>query len=187
MLAVFGPEFESISFTSNRSLSTVVNDLLGGAELSTPRKRPDFVVLPDSSIGIYSCDAYDEKHEICGLSSVVIVELKRGGFEISSDEKDQAMKYAREIRKSGKVSKDTKITCYVLGASIATLAQEIFSEGNTVIIPRRYNTILGQAHARTFNLLKKVETSKNVKLADDDLFEIIYPEQEDLIEVAAQS
>ncbi|WP_281184761.1 ATP-binding protein [Trichlorobacter lovleyi] len=181
-LWIFGPEFESISFTSNRSLSTVVNELLGGAELATPRKRPDFVVLPDSSIGVYSCDAYDSRHEVCGLASVVIVELKRGGFEVTSDEKDQAMKYAREIRKSGKVGRDTRITCYVLGASVEPTAEEQFIEGNTVIIPRRYNTILGQAHARTFNLMKKIETNKNVKLADEDLFEIIYPEQEDLLQ-----
>jgi len=185
-LWIFGPEFESINFTSNRSLSTVVNDLLGGASLAAPRKRPDFVVLPDSSIGVYSCDAYDNKHDVCGLSSVVIVELKRGGFVISSDEKDQAMKYAREVRKSGKVNKDTRITCYVLGASIDTLAEETFTEGNTVIIPRRYNAVLGQAHARTFNLLKKVEATKEVKLDDSDLFDIIYPEQGDLLQAVAQ-
>lgn len=186
-LWIFGPEFESISFTSNRSLSTVVNTLLGGADLTTPRKRPDFVVLPDSSIGVYSCDAYDDNHEICGLSSVVIVELKRGGFEISTKEKDQAMHYAREIRKSGKVSMDTKITCYVLGASIDPLANQESTEGSTVIIPRRYNTILGQAHARTFNLLKKVETDKKVKLADTDLYDVIYPEEEELIQAFAQA
>lgn len=181
-LWIFGPEFESLSFTSNRSLSTVVNVLLGGAELATPRKRPDFVVLPDSSIGVYSCDAYDVRHEVCGLSSVVIIELKRGGFEISNEEKDQALKYSREIRKSGKVSKETKITCYVLGASIDPLADEESSEGNTVIIPRRYNSVLGQAHARTFNLLKKVETTKNVKVSDIDLYDVIYPDQEELLQ-----
>lgn len=184
-LWIFGPEFESLSFTSNRSLSTVVNELLGGAELATPRKRPDFVVLPDSSIGVYSSDAYDDKHEVCGLSSVVIVELKRGGFEITTEEKDQTMKYAREIRKSGKVNKDTKITCYVLGAKIDPLADEESSEGKIVILPRRYNTVLGQAHARTFNLLKKIETTKNVKVFDDDLYEVIYPEQEDLTQAFA--
>jgi hypothetical protein len=186
-LWIFGPEFESLSFTSNRSLSTVVKELLGGAELTTPRKRPDFVVLPDSSIGVYSCDAYDDRHEVCGLSSVVIIELKRGGFEITSDEKDQAMKYSREIRKSGKVSKETRITCYVLGASIDPLADEEFSEGNSVIIPRRYNTVLGQAHARTFNLLKKVEATKNIKVVDTELYDVIYPEQEELIQAFSQA
>jgi histidine kinase/DNA gyrase B/HSP90-like ATPase len=184
-LWIFGPEFESLSFTSNRSLSTVVKELLGGAELQTPRKRPDFVVLPDSSIGVYSCDAYDDRHEVCGLSSVVIIELKRGGFEITHKEKDQALTYSREIRKSGKVRKETKITCYVLGASIDTLADEEFTEGNTVIIPRRYNMVLGQAHARTFNLLKKIETTKNVKVSDDDLYDVIYPEQDELIQAVA--
>ena len=81
----------------------------------------------------------------------------------------------------------TMSTCYVLGASIDPLADEESSEGNTIIIPRRYNAVLGQAHARTFNLLKKVENTKNVKVSDADLYDVIYPDQEELLHAFNQA
>jgi hypothetical protein len=180
-LWIFGPQFESVSFTSNRSLATVVKTYFGSAALSTPRNRPDFVALPDSSIGVYSADAFDKNHEVCGVSEVVIVELKKGGFRVTNDERDQANHYARELRKSGKVNKATKIICYVLGSKIDQEVEEESNEGNTVIYPRPYSTILKQAHARTFHLLKKIENSDKVKF-DIDLEEVVLMGQQGLFE-----
>jgi hypothetical protein len=112
-LWIFGPEFEAISFISNRSLATVIKMMLGNAVIENERKRPDFVILPDSSIGIYSCDNFDEEHEINDFSKVVIVELKRAGVPIETTQKDQALTYARELRKSNKVGLKTPIIAYV--------------------------------------------------------------------------
>lgn len=165
-LWIFGPEFESISYISNRSLSTIVKKFLkdkGKPVIENPLKRPDFVMLPDTSIGIYASDRYDDRHQVDGFSQIVIVELKKGGFEISLDEKSQALNYARELRKSGKVDQSTKIICYVLGSSITSEDNGKMTDGETEIIPRRYNSILRQANARTFNLLQRLENSDKVK------------------------
>lgn len=159
-LWIFGPEFESISFISNRALSTIIKTFFADRILDNPKKRPDFVILPDASIGAYSRDSYDLAHEIDGIGSVVIVELKKGGFEINDKEKDQAMYYAREIRKSGKVDKTTKITCYVLGSSINKDAEEKNNDGSITIIPMRYSTVISKAKARLFNLIDKLESFK---------------------------
>lgn len=175
-LWIFGPEFESLSFTSNRTLATIVKSHFGDAVLEIPKRRPDFVIIPDSSIGIYARDSFDESHNVSGLDSVIIVELKRGGFELGYREKDQAKDYARAIRASGKVDRNTKITCYVLGASINSAGDvaEPTTEGNTIIIPRRYSAILKQAHARTFNLLNKIEwaNKKTTEKADSGQLEL---------------
>jgi hypothetical protein len=180
-LWIFGPEFESISFTSNRSLSTVVKKFFGNANLEYPNKRPDFVVLPESSIGVYACDDFDDNHEVSGFKTIVIVELKKGGFKITDEEKNQASKYARELRKSGKVNKSTKIVCYVLGTYVNPLDSEISTDGETIIHPRTYNTILRQAHARTFNLLRKIESVQEPELASDkELQEVLRNEQGNL-------
>lgn len=159
-LWIFGPEFESISFISNRALSTVIKTYFGDRLLDNPKKRPDFVILPDASIGVYSRDSYDIGHELDGIGSVVIVELKRGGFEIDDKEKDQAMYYAREIRKSGKVDKTTKITCYVLGSLINKDAEEKNYDGLITIIPMRYQTVISKAKGRLFNLIDQLEKFK---------------------------
>jgi hypothetical protein len=176
-LWIFGPFFESISFSSNRTLATVVRRHLGDAVLSNPRFRPDFVVLPDASIGVYSTDAFDENNEVAGLEKVVIIELKRGGHEISHKEKDQALGYAREIRKAGRVSKTTEITAYVLGTTVDPLAEDVGGEGATKIIPRRYSDVLRQAHARTFHLLKQIEAKKLRDAADPELAAVMNPAQ----------
>jgi hypothetical protein len=181
-LWIFGPEFESISYISNRSLSTIVKKFLqdkGKPVLENPSKRPDFVVLPDTSIGIYASDRFDENHQVDGFSQIIIVELKKGGFKISLDEKSQALNYARELRRSGKIDQETKIICYVLGSSIAAEDNVKMTDGQTEIIPRRYNSILRQANARTFNLLQRLENTDKVKeyseQATKELLEV-YPD-----------
>ena len=171
-LWVFGPEYDSIAFMSNRSLTTVIKQLLGGLTdrpLSTPRNRPDIVALPDSTIGIYSRDEYDDNSEVSGIAKVLLIELKRGGFAISRREKQQALEYANELRKSGKVQRPTEIKAFVLGTSVDEEAAEPLGEGNTTIVARTYSTILRQAHARTFNLLKKIREARGDEMADPEV------------------
>jgi hypothetical protein len=170
----FGPEFESISFESNRWLSSVVRELLGkeGVSLLTiPNNRPDFVVIPDASIGVYSCDDFDDHHEVNGLATVVIIELKRGGSTIGSANKDQAMRYCRELRKV--VGRSVPITAYVLGEGVDSDAETIMEEGRTRVVPRSYPIVLRQAHARTFNLFSKVELVEKTIPRDEDLVEVL--------------
>ncbi|HET7233727.1 MAG TPA: ATP-binding protein [Longimicrobium sp.] len=180
-LWIFGPAFESLSFTSNRTLSTVVREFFGSAVLEHPRNRPDFVALPDTSIGLYSRDSFDENNEVSGIEEIVIVELKRGGFTLTYKEKDQAISYARELRRSGKVGDRTKIVAHVLGSAIEPDSAQDLNEGNTRIIPRRYSDVLRQAHARTFHLIKALEGKNKVAVSDRELDEVINPAQQEMI------
>jgi len=66
-LWVFGPEFESLEFTSNRGMTEVIRKLFGSEEKAS-RQRPDFVMLPDGSVGFYSRDSHDLGHEVDGIS-----------------------------------------------------------------------------------------------------------------------
>jgi len=175
-LWIFGPEYESLQFMANRSLATIVRKFfkIDMESLDTSRRRPDFVALPDSSIGIYYQEAYDERGEVAGIGKVLIVELKRGGFKISRKEIRQALDYASEIRKSGKISGETQIVGFVLGTTLAPDAQERLQEGaNTTIYPRPYSTILLQANARTFNLQRKIEEAKGKQLSDPEIEDVL--------------
>ena len=177
-LWIFGPEYESIQFTSNKSLATVLRKLIGDKEVKSniPRKRPDFIALSDSSIGIYSRDSFDERGEVEGLEKVLIIELKRGGFIISSKEMRQAEDYAGEIRKSGKIRRDTLIEAFVLGTMISDDAKDPVQKGeptHTKIKSETYSTTLRKAHARTFHLLKKIEQAKEEELYDKEIEEVL--------------
>ncbi|OLV19223.1 hypothetical protein BOO71_0003460 [Deinococcus marmoris] len=182
-LWIFGPQFESLSFTSNRSLTTVVRRLLAKrhnvdeTRLMTPRRRPDFVVLPTSSVGVYTADGFGRDHEVDEIGHVMVVELKRGGFAITDDEVNQAQAYARELRRAG-VPGDTPITCYVLGSNVNADSQDEVTMGAARVIPRAYRVVLQQAHQRTFNLQKKlaalvpIEVDEDMReLLDDNLFD----------------
>ena len=75
-LWMFGPQFESIEFTSNRGMTTVIRELFGDKNGKGSLNRPDFVILADSSVGFYARSSYDEDYNIDGVEHVVIVDLK---------------------------------------------------------------------------------------------------------------
>lgn len=185
-LWIFGPEYDTIAFASNRTLKTVIekffNDTLKRPLINT-RNRPDIVALPDTSIGIYSTESFDDRHEVDGIKSVLIIELKRGGFEINMDERYQALRYANELRKSGKVQDLTQITAFVLGTHVSMDARKEISEGNnTVIYPRSYSTVLQQAYARTFRISQRIKKLKESEaVLDPEVEEFLKtPEQIDM-------
>lgn len=178
-LWMFGPEYESVEFRSNRGLLTVIRDLLKDdkikyEDLSNPRRRPDIVALPNSSISLYARDSYaDNAEEMNGIDKILIIELKKGGYEITRKEKRQGEDYAHELKKSGKAQNHTKITVFVLGSNISQDIQDDTEEGNVTVKARAYSTILRQAHARTFHLLDKLKQFHDSQQLTDPLVEEI--------------
>lgn len=175
-LWIFGPEYESIHFTSNQTLSTVIRKLFGdGLEepLVNARRRPDFVVLPDSTVGIYASDAFDQRSEVSGFDKVLIVELKKGGSKITVEGRRQGEDYARALQQSGKVQRSTEIVVFVLGTEVAEDLRDEIKEGNTTVYARSYSVVLRQAHARTFHLQEKIREVKQEELLDLDVEEVL--------------
>jgi hypothetical protein len=157
-LWVFGPEYEGIQFLSNRGLATIIRKALGGTDEDVPTKRPDFVALPERSIGAYGAPEYlSENNEVSGLRKVLLVELKKGGFELTQKEVDQARDYAKELTKGGEVGPETKIIGYVLGATLEVGLEKMTHGDRIEIIPFAYNTFLERAHSRTFHLQRRIE------------------------------
>lgn len=168
-LWIFGPEYEAVDFRSNRGLAEVVGKFLGPAdEIENARKRPDIVAAADSTIGTYSADAYKDG-EISGLRKVLIVELKRGGFEVTQGEVDQARDYAKAVGKSGKVDKTTEIVAFVLGDTVEHSVEPLKHGNNVLVIPMVYDTVLRRAEARTFHLQRKLRDMGPPQPIDKDL------------------
>jgi hypothetical protein len=174
-LWIFGPEYEAVDFRANRGMAEVIRNFLGVKGAQVSRNRMDFIALPDSSIGVYGADAYDTNGEVQGIRKVLIVELKRGGFEIGQDELDQARKYVRELRRLGAVSKDTEVLAFVLGASLdfGLEVNKIGERSETVIMPMIYDVVLNRAHARTFNLQRRVEALEASATTDPEVEEVL--------------
>lgn len=179
-LWVFGPEYESSEFTSNRQLITVMRELLGGTDQEVPPLRPDFVVLPDRSVGVYSADAYDSEGDVVGLRKVLLVELKRGGSTLTFDEVQQGLRYPSELKKGNSILKDTMFSVFVLGSRIGPDAENVTSGLTVTVTPLDYDTILRRAHARTFNLHRKL--SEIEPTPDPEVVQVISDEPLPLFE-----
>lgn len=169
-LWIFGPEYESVEFTSNRAMVTVVSRLLGGAVEELTARRPDFVALPDRSVSCFSANGYDESGEVNGIRKVLVVELKRGGFCIGTQELRQGEDYAVELSSANGVGPRTEMVVYVLGSSLADSATELRKVGDYKrIVPMTYDVILNRAHARTFGLQRRLEEMGETLVPDAEI------------------
>ena len=170
-LWMFGPEYESVEFTSNRGMAFVVREFFGQPGPDITQKRPDFIALADSSIGLYSADEYSEG-EVFAIRKVLIVELKKGGFCVGQRELDQARDYAKELRNRGCVQSTTRVEAYVLGASIEQ-GLEPMTIGETVVRPFQYDLLLSRAHSRIFNLAKRIRDTKPELCGDAEIADVL--------------
>lgn len=163
-LWVFGPEFESLEFTSNKGMTTVIRTLFGSDEEGS-RRRPDFVMLPDGSVGFYSRDSYDAEHEVEGVARLVVAEIKRPGIIIKSAQKDQAWKYVKELIQKDFVTRATDVTCFVLGSMVdETEAGERKEWDDRVVIrPMTYNVFIKRASSRMLGLREKLKDAPFLK------------------------
>lgn len=178
-LWMFGPQFESIEFTSNKGMTKVIRELFQLEENKGSRNRPDFVILPDQkgSVSLYSRDSYDDETGIInGVSEVVIVDIKTTGLRIGNDEKYQVWKYVKELKEKGCVTDTTKIFGYVLGDRIDPAENHPRTEGDNVrIMPMLYANILANAEKRLFNLQRHVKDDPFLQSLDQNLAQFLEP------------
>ncbi|QIQ21003.1 ATP-binding protein [Zophobihabitans entericus] len=157
-LWMFGAQFESIEFTSNKGMTKVIRELFKDLTAIGSRNRPDFVVLPDSSVGLYARSSYDDDYNENGSEHVVIVDLKTTGLALGSKEKEQVWKYVKELKAKGYIKSYTRVDGFILGDNIESGEEELRREGDCVkITPMLYDTILTRAEKRLLSLYHKVQ------------------------------
>jgi hypothetical protein len=188
-LWMFGAQFESIDFTSNRGMTTVIRQLFGDKKAKGSRNRPDFVVLPDSSVGFYARPSYDEEYNEDGVEHVVIVDLKTTGLPLGSVEKEQVWKYVKELKAKGHIKKTTRVDGFVLGDVIEAGEDDPIKHGEEVkIIPMLYGTILKRAEKRLHDLHSKVKEAPFLLEQQEELKSFMEPiqvKQGDMLEFTA--
>lgn len=168
-LWIFGPKYESIEYASNKTLKNIVENFLNGdsTKLTVAANRPDVVTSP---IGAWDSPRFNEDGEVIGADKVLILELKKGGFNITQDELNQALKYATELKNANAVEDQTSIECFVLGSTQANrLSQLDLKDQRISVVPRTYEGILKQANARLFNLRKRLVDAGFSQKKDSDV------------------
>lgn len=158
---LFGPEFESQEYCSNVTLQTVARELFKSAEAQfiNERNRPDIVVLPEKTTwqmtGIESFDPIDPT--LTQLQHILVIELKKGGFELTRKEVNQADGYVQDIASSGALSGTPFISAWVVGQKVAAgvAREKVVGDGN-----REY----GRIRAATFGSLVDTANARLLKL-----------------------
>ena len=177
-LWIFNPKYEGTTrYTSNQSMNKVIVDLLGVGDYTSEnsKKRPDFVVSDNSTVGTFASYSYKEDSDVIeGFDEIIIIELKKGASMIGTKEMDQAVGYAREIKKHGHVTSNTKIICYVLGHTVSIDEQEPRVQGNITVYAKQYHLIIETAKNRTFDLINKIKNVKGISdIGDSEIDEVL--------------
>lgn len=163
---LFGPEFESAEYSSNRQLQTAVETVfkkkVGKEIFNNHKKRPDIVVLNDSTASVTGTEFFDTESNLATLNKVLIIELKRGGFKLTREERNQAQGYVDDFMNCGNIIGNPYIEAFVVGESFQEKVQPILTvkNENNVEMGKIRITTFGQlvdtAEKRLFGLRQKL-------------------------------
>jgi hypothetical protein len=163
---LFGPEFESAEYSSNRQLQTSVEKVfktkINKSIFNNHRKRPDIVVLNDSTLSITGTEVFDSSSNLTTVNRVLLIELKRGGFKLSRDERNQAVGYVEDFMNCGNLIGDPYIEAFVIGQEFSEKVQPISTVKNSNDVERgkirisTFSQLVDTAEKRLFGLREKL-------------------------------
>lgn len=176
---IFGPEYDSPEYSSNSQLQTTVEKVFGTkinkSAFNNSKKRPDIVVMGNSTFSITGTTDFDHENGMSSIKKILIIELKRGGFKLGRDERNQAVGYVEDFGNCGTIIGNPYINAYVVGESYSEKVQPIqnIENGNKVEIGRvqicLFSQIVDSAERRLFNLREKLN-ERYVDISGVDLF-----------------
>lgn len=163
---LFGPEFESAEYSSNKQLQTAVeqvfNKKINKGVFNNPRKRPDIVVLPESTLSVTGTECFDNESELSVVNKVLIIELKKGGYKLTRGERNQATGYVEDFMSCGSLIGSPYIEAFVIGETFNEKVQPISTVKNSNDIERgkiriaTYGQLVDTAEKRLFGLRQKL-------------------------------
>ncbi len=174
-LWLFGHEYDNARFTSNKTLSNIIKTLFH-IELSKGlKKRPDFVAIPEGSIGTYSAVDLVDASMVPKITKVLIVELKKGTFAITQKAVNQAKDYAFTIWQHGGLAPNAKIHVYILGTTlnVGFPVEKAGQNDEIMIFPIKYDDIIAKGKWITFNLISEMKKDSRGKITDPEVNEIL--------------
>jgi len=198
---LFGPEFDTPEYTSNQSLQNSVNSIFK-AKVSKDsflnhRKRPDIIVLKDSTVCAVATDTFDENTGLFPMSTILLIELKRGGSTIGREEMFQAQNYVHDIHTCGMIDGSPFIRSFVVGHKKSAKTApyvEIKHEQNSPAIGTVTSTTFGllvkSAERRLFRL-RDILKERYDSIPEDNLVKQVLGEPEqtkivDILEIKAK-
>lgn len=172
---LFGYEYDSSEYTSNRQLRTVAKKLFhASAEkfgFESEIKRPDIVVLPHASISVTGTDVPDHESGLFRTGTILIIELKRGGSVLNRADKDQALGYVEDFVNSRELLGEPAVRAFLVGDTLADELVGRYSVGeNGKLFVTTFGQLVDTARHRLFNLRNKLK-DRYQELTGQDLIQ----------------
>ncbi|TWV12397.1 ATP-binding protein [Bacteroidaceae bacterium HV4-6-C5C] len=157
---LFGAEYDSAEYMSNRQLQTVLGALFKGKAIQRQdinyKKRPDIVCLDHSTMAITGTEEFATETELSTINKILIIELKRGGFNITRNERNQAEGYSEDLLAS---FPSARINAYVVGDTIDDNLQRVAKVGEHdagKVYVVTFSQLVDTAEKRLFGLRQKL-------------------------------
>ena len=159
---LFGPEYESSEYIFNKQMKTAVSQVFGDdkyyrADING-KKRPDLICMSNSTVGVTGLTDMSDESGLVKVRQLLLIELKKGAFKITRDERNQAQGYIEDLAKSSALGGNCRIIGFVVGDSIAdNLANvsKVEDEGGVVLgtlYTTTYSQLVDTAEKRMFGL-----------------------------------
>lgn len=163
---LFGPEFESAEYASNRQLhsavQTVFKKRISKEAFNNHKQRPDIVLLNDSTASVTGTEFFDSDSNLSTVNKVLIIELKRGAFKLTRAERNQAHGYVEDFVNCGSLIGSPYVEAFVVGdqfsekiTPISTVQNENKVELGKVRITT-FSQLVDTAERRLFGLRQKL-------------------------------
>jgi hypothetical protein len=163
---LFGPEFESAEYSSNSQLQTTIEKVfktkINKNVFNNHKKRPDIVVLNNSTLSITGTESFDNDSNLSIVNKILLIELKRGGFKLTREERNQAQGYVEDFMNCGSLIGNPYIDAFVVGENFSEKVQPItavINENKVEMGKVRISTfgqLVDTAEKRLFGLRKKL-------------------------------
>jgi Histidine kinase-, DNA gyrase B-, and HSP90-like ATPase len=163
---LFGPEFDSAEYSSNNQLKTSIEKVfktkINKEVFNNHRKRPDIVVLNNSTLSITGTESFDNDSNLSTVNKILLIELKRGGFKLTREERNQAQGYVEDFMNCGSLIGAPYIDAFVVGEDFSEKVQPttaVINENKVEMGKVRICTfaqLVDTAEKRLFGLRKKL-------------------------------
>lgn len=173
---LFGPEYESEMYVSNKTLKTIVRDTLKGKgynELLEEKRRPDLIFFDISSIAPFYFEDFNENTNLQEVQKILIIELKKGGHKIGEKEMNQAQSYANALKYSESFIGAYKIVAYVVGNTVESKMEHHFGSSNIDIYACTYNQLVSTANRRMLSLRNHLKERYDNMETDDIVSKVL--------------
>jgi hypothetical protein len=160
---LFGPEYESSEYIFNRQMKTATAAIFGEDKFQridiNEKKRPDLICMPNSTIGVTGLEDIPDETGLVKVRHLLLIELKKGAFKITREERNQTQGYIEDLAKSTVLGGNCRVTGFVVGDSISdNVANVTTVECDKVVLGTLYTTTYSQlvdtAEKRMFGLRK---------------------------------